>query len=499
MRRISGLLIAAVCLLLACFLLIQSWVSLNTQPAQADSAPAASVLLITAADQSSGQYRLLRAGLISAGFVVADCVIDADTETNRQTIQDAAFQMQASTLSTNGVWLVSTGNGSAAAWLAGSQLEGVAGILMLTPQNIASLSIQDVENRQKDLAVAVFAAADFDDGDSRSFFEQLTGEDTTLFPAYQPNIFKPRQYASADGQTWLMVYPGLFSNWSLLSVRVLPDVTNLLEDWSAANKPVDSEQSSQAAIFLVSMIIQIVLAGILLLAVPIGLNFALNVKVSATVEPAGIERFRIIHALLWLPGAALAAAISLLLVKLTGHQTGWLLLALILLPGCRGWLFILARLIGGNRQISSVKSDQVQEQKLNLFFRITGLLAIVLTVLAAVFWDWLAFGTLQLAGWPWLLAPVLILIGWPAGLAGTDGWSIWQCLPYLLLPFWSVFAYGLSGLVASLLILVILMWSVSLSKAATRLGFYPAIGSLVQAIGWTTCLLIPSITNVFYH
>lgn len=499
-RRISGGLIAAVCLLLACFLLIQSWVSLNSQPEQTNELSAGAVLLITAAEQNAGQYRLLRAGLISAGFIVDDCQIGVDADANRNTIQTAADQLNDSVLPGSGVWLVSTGKGAADTWLAGSQIKGVAGILMLTPLNLASLSTQNADQRLKDVDVAIFAAEDSNNkinDASRTFFEQLTGEDTTLFPAYQQNLFKPLQYASADGQTWLMIYPGLTSNWSLLSVRVLPDVANWLTDWSAANKSLDSEQSSQAAKLLIILVVQIILAGLLLLAVPLGLNLTLSSKMSAPVVKASIDRYRIVSILLWLPGAALAAAISLLLVRLTGHQTGWLLLALLLLPGCRGWFSILGRLISRDRRINSAKNIQYQDKKHNLMLKIIGLLAIVLTVLAAVCWDWLAFGTLQLTGWSWLLIPILILIGWPAGFAAIDSLSIWQYLPFLVLPLVALFAFGLSGLAAGLFLIVVLMWSVSLGKAVNLLGFPPAISSLVQAVGWTTCLLIPSITNVF--
>lgn len=498
MRRIAGWVVATVCLLLACFLLIQSWVSLNASPEQSNTA--GSVLLITAADQNAGQYRLLRTGLIAAGFAVADCQIDIDTKTNWQTIQAAADQLNGSAPSATGVWLVSSGNAAVKTWLAGSQMEGVAGILMLTPQNIASLSTQDIENRLKGIDVAVFAAPDINDGindASRAFFEQLSGEDTTLFPAFQQNIFKPLQYASSNGKTWLMIYPGLTSNWSLLSVRVLPDVVSWLTDWSSANTPRNTEQSNQAAKHLIILVIQIILAGILLLAVPLGLNFALAAQTSHQVESASIGKNRLINILLWLPGAALAAALSLLLVKLTGNQTGWLMLALLLLPGSRGWLYVLSNLINGNRQAGSTKNTSNQDQKRYFLLATAGLLAIVLTILAAVCWDWLAFGSLQLTGLSWLLLPIVIIVGWPAGLAGTSGRSIWQYLPFLLLPFWSVIAYGLSGLAASLLLLAVLLWSVSLGKAVTRLSFHPSIGSLVQAIGWTTCLFIPSITNVF--
>ncbi len=474
-RRTAGWLTAVAALLLALALLVTVGVIL-VAPVNLDGQTPNNTLLLLAADQQQAeQYSLLATGLGRAGF--------STVTTSPENLQASIDRNDTG----QGVWLAVTGRAAADIWRQTGQLEGVNGLLLLMPQGMEQLTATEIENRPADLTIAIFTGPDpaAGAGSIRGFYEQLTGEDTALFPAFQKNAAGPLQYASSDGQTWLYLYPDLLPGLSLLPLRALPDATGWLADWASAIDGQAGDAATAAPRLLIGLLFALLIAGLLLLAVALSLNLALTGHLNQASSDGADKVAAIV---LWLPAAVLAAALGYLTAILTGNP-GWLLIMALLLPGCRGWLRLALRLIRGQSIVGILDSDQ--PANLRRLPRWTGGLITLLTLLGAVAWIALAFGTLQPYGWSWILLPVLIAVTLPAGLSGQT----WQHLPYLVLPIGALIGLGWSGLLAGLLLLIVHLWASGLGRAMTGFSRQPLLGSLIQAIAWATALLLPPIVQ----
>lgn len=521
-----GWITALTALALAVYLLSGTLMAMISAQNSTAAKTSGSIIMLTGEHHTPGQFRLLGAGLTTAGFQVTDMQLPADTTTAaRQGLQEAISRLAGNS---RGVWLTAVGYEAAEAWYLAGQLQDVAGIILITPDNLGELTEEDFRRWPADRSTVVFTAAEADRGSEiRRFFEKLTGEDATLFPASQVNTAEPFQYASTDGRTWLMIYPWLSSEWSLISPRILPDIASWLEDWAAAGIG-DSGSRHSASWLMITLIFQLLLAGVLLLAVPFALSLAMLGTPTLIPHPEDPEKIplrtkgmkQIGYILLWLPAEVVAVAIGIAVAWMSGRMADWMLPALLLLPGCRGWLVLIGRLINSRWHEYDVfgpgsYTDEAERPvgcRKILPSRVLGLVMLVLATAGAFIWIWMAFGSFKPIGWPVFILPVIFLVGLPAGLAGSPGqtgialaigtapagrWyqSVSQHLPYIFLLIAVTAISGWPGFTAGLLLLAIDLWSVSMGKAATLLSCRAGIGSLVQAIAWSTAILMPTIAN----
>ena len=521
-----GWMTALIALAFAVYLLAGTLLAMISAQNSTAAKTSGSVIMLTGEHHTPGQFRLLGAGLTIAGFQVTDMQLPADTTSaSRQGLQEAISGLAGNS---RGVWLTAVGFEAAEAWYLAGQLQDVAGIILITPDSLSELSDEDFRQWPDDRSTVIFTAAEADNGSEiRRFFEKLTGEDATLFPASQVNAAEPFQYASSDGRTWLMIYPGLSREWSLISPRTLPDIAGWLEDWAASGSG-GSGSNHAAARLMITLIFQLLLAGVLLLAVPFALSLAMLGTPTLIPHPEDPEKIsgrtggmrQIGYILLWLPAAVAASAMGVAVAWLSGRLADWLLPALLLLPGCRGWLVLIGRLINSRWHENAVfgsgsftdEAERPVGWRKMLPSRVLGLIMLVLVTAGAFIWIWMAFGSFKPIGWPVFILPVIFLAGLPAGLAGTPGqtgialalgtapagrWyqSVSQHLPFVFLLIAVTFISGWPGLTAGLLLLAVDLWAVSMGKAATLLSCRAGIGSLIQAIAWSTAILMPTIAN----
>jgi len=142
--------------------------------------------------------------------------------------------------------------------------------------------------------------------------------------------------------------------------------------------------------------------------------------------------------------------------------------------------------------------------------RLPGLILPLGFLIMAGFWSDMIFRTFSASARQMTLLALLVFIGWPAGMAGTCGQiennisagvrtnpgvgqTIWQHLPFLVLPVLAGLKLGWTGLAASLLLLTIHFWSTGLGKASTIITHRPAIGSLIQSTAYAIGILMPPV------
>jgi hypothetical protein len=522
---LPGWLVAIAAFLLAAGLLANVLVSVTTAAkASGQNQIPVVVIILTGEDRQQDHYRLLQTGLRWSGFKTLSLPMPVDlTTASRRVLQETI-----NTYAQDQIWIVCEGYAAPLAWQLIAQLNDVAGLLMIAPHDLANLSDFAVRQWPADRFCLILSTIETSSA-NRSFYERLAGEDATLFPPFQQNAFKPWQFASSDGQNWLLDYPALTRSWALVSMRLLPDLAGWLRDW--AESYIDQPSSVPAAVPqpLPGLILQLAIAGLLLLAIPAGLNLALQGSPVYILHPEDPQLPRspysvtwlIGHQILWLPAAIIAMALGLALAWLSGRLQDWLLPALLLLPGCRGLLALLASLTSRKRSRpefgSQEFSDHQNQPRVNIRMlpsRLIGLIILLISFVLSTLWIWLSFGSLLPAGVPAYWLPIVFLISWPAGLAATAAqiglaleqglppavrWyqTLAHHLPFLLLAAYALVFFNLNGLIAAFLILLTSFWSVSIGKAATMLTGRPGIGSLLQAAAWTAAVLLPPVTQGF--
>lgn len=522
--RVAGWLAAVLSLLTAAGLLATVLLSMLAAARQAElreDSPL-TVIILTDNGQSSDRYRILRTGLLSSGFSVRELPVPVDgTNAARRELQDAVSLSAAA----SHVWLIADGPGAVPSWQVAGLLTDVSGFIMISPKGLDQIDDFAISQWPADRYCLILSTLETSSA-SRVFFELTTGEDTALFPPYQPNPLKPMQFASADGLVWLLDYPALFGEWALLSFRLLPDLADWLDDWADGQSGSPGKQVPAGN--LITLIFQLLLAGILILAIPAGLSLALSgspvigayrdgLAVPERRNPALSLPGLVGSILLWVPAAVVATAMGMALALLAGHPDGWLLPGMLLLPGCRGYLVFFGRMVsrrhrGDDRELTDEGGFTAGTGGFRMLpSRITGLVMLGAGIGLAVLWIWLSFGSLLPTGVPAYWLPIVLLVGWPAGLAGTPGLigktfdaglmlpSRWyqtfgQHLPFVALVILAWPLFGWLGLITALMLLVVNLWSVSIGKAATWLTGRPGVGSLLQAFAWLTALLLPPIT-----
>jgi hypothetical protein len=220
--------------------------------------------------------------------------------------------------------------------------------------------------------------------------------------------------------------------------------------------------------------------------------------------------------LLWLPAILLAGGIGWLLTQVlnsllpTAQPGRWLILAIMILPGCRGWLFVLVRGLRSRWLHGAIRP--IDEPRPAILWRpaVAGAVIGLLFLLLIVAWLISYFGALLPAGWPWLTLPLLILVNYPAGLAGAAGRlgaifyegmaersqpvaSLWQHGPFLILPIAVLCLHGWGGLAAGLLVLGLSIVAASLGKSITGLSRQASLGSLSQSVLFSLVVLVAPI------
>lgn len=520
---LPGWLIAIAAFLLAAGLLVNVFMTVMAadNSAGGQQMPMA-VIILTGADRQQDYDRLLRTGLQSSGIKTAGILMPADqTTSSRRVLQDAI-----DAYGQDQVWMVCEGSNAQSAWQLTAQLNNLAGLVMIAPQNLDKLDDFAMRLWPEDRFCLILSTLETSSA-CRSFYERLTGEDATLFPPYQQSAVKPWQYASSDGRVWLLDYPALTQTWAPVSMRLLPDMAGWLSDWADAYLDQTSTDSDELPQMLPGLIFQLAVAGLLLLAVPFGLNLAMQGSPRFILHPEDPPKSKmpystvwlVGHQILWLPAAIIALALGLALAWLSGRPQMWLLPALLLLPGCRGFLALLARLTSRKRSNSDFDGqaladhdNQANGNSRLLPSRLTGLIIILASLVLTALWIWLTFGSLLPTGVPDYWLPIVFLMSWPAGLAATPAqvglaleqglpptvrWyqTLAHHLPFLLFAAYAIFIFNLTELTAALMILLISFWSASIGKAATLLTGRPGIGSLLQAAAWTVVVLLPPVTQ----
>jgi len=519
---LPGWMIAIAACLLAAGLLANVLLMVTTAGTSVEAQLPVAAIILTREDNRPDHVRLLQAGLINTGMKTTSLPIPADqTTASRRILQDAV-----DAFAQNRVWVICDGNSAPLAWQLTAQLDGVDGLIMITPQNLVELTDYSLKLWPDDRFCLILSSVETSAA-SRLFYERLSGEDATLFPPYQQNAVKPWQFAASDGRTWLLDYPALTQPWALVSMRLLPDLTGWLRDWAEAYLGQPSPVQADWPQLMPGLIFQLAVAGLLLLAVPAGLNLALQGSPLFILHPedpqsskaAYSKAWLIGHQIMWLPSAIMAMALGLALAWLSGRRQDWLLPALLLLPGCRGLLALFARLLTRKRSSTEFGGQEFAEDEIQskaksrlLPSRLTGLIVMLISLLLSALWIWLTFGSLLPSGVPAYWLPIVFLISWPAGLAATSAqvglaldqglpptvrWyqTLAHHLPFLLLIVYALFSFSLTGVIAAGLILLISFWSAGIGKAGTLLTSRPGVGSLLQAAAWTVTILLPPITR----
>ncbi len=524
--RLFGCLAAIMAFVVAAASLGYCWTQLAGRSDQPmETPPPGAILLVCAPGQPDGQYHLLKASLAAAGFPSQVWNLPDVETTDAKSMQEALDQLAVlAGCGTEQIWLAAVGGGVSAVWRLGSQLD-VCGQILIMPQNLASIDAKSIRQWPVERPIAILSAKGSENSygdDERAFFERLTGEDAVLFPGYSdPGFLQSQQYFSASGKTWLSLYPGFFSTTAMFSFRVLTGVTDWLSDWSANEGMSDYRYvAGRKALVLTALLW---LAGLMFLTVPLGMILFFDkkpadlppVEKSAGILPRKRHKYWL-EILIWLPAGGLGIGLGVLLAWLAGDSRSWLLPGVAFMPGCRGWLLLLIRRIQKRWQDDELDSEcepQIKAAPQSAFFwtgRIAGTIGLAIIVAAVSIWSFLAFGLTTSPKWIWLAWPVLVAFNWPAGMAMAgkgidqtemDGtlpektWhaAIWQHLPFLVLPVWAIFAGTWAGLTASLLLLIVHAWSVSLGKAAALLLGRPGIGSWFCAAGYVSGLLLPPI------
>ncbi len=259
-------------------------------------------------------------------------------------------------------------------------------------------------------------------------FEWLSREDADLFPPMKNSFLAPNQYASADGKTWLILYPGLISRCSRYSPRSLSATVGWFADLSASRIDAPKAKFFRAASQSVLGWFGLLLSGLVLLALPQAINLALAKNRNKIPEPAsggltstavepdqynGSRR----NLVLLLPALILAATIGLVIAFFETMAT----LADPRHPYCAGNLG-LDRLERPRLSVPFTRplSDSARRlPRLNL----TGLIFIILTIGLAFGWVILTSGVKLERPEYFLPMLILVLVSWAAGLVGAPGLS----------------------------------------------------------------------------
>lgn len=468
-----------------------------------DSQPAGQVLLLTMPEQSLHHYYLLTAGLRSAGYRTT--IIDVPAESEAEMVS----RIRAAAKPSAHLWLMAFATGAEAAWRAARQMPEIEGVFLLMPSDLKALTASEPIEWPPVWTTVVLnnddAGSDFG---SRRFFEWLSGEDADLFPPMKNSLLAPGQYASADGKTWLFLYPGLVSKWSQYSLRSLSATVSWFADLSVSRIDTSEARFSRTVSRSVLGWFGLLLSGLVLLTLPQAINLALAKKrnkspVSATdeippaaVEPAPCNRNRR-NLLLLLPALILAATIGLVIAFFSGQWRLWQIPAILIVPGIWGWIVQI------DSRLASpfVPSLSDSSRRLPPGLHLTGLIFTILTAVLAVGWAILASGVRPDQPEHFLPMLILVLVNWSAGLVGAPGLSrgsaaIIGYLPVFLWTIAGVLLVGWTGLLAGIWLLLARWWSISLGLAAFNTSGKPLLGGLFQGIAWSTVLLCPFMISI---
>lgn len=496
-RQLSGWLAAIMSLLLAGFLVIQSTQFLIQPKSDDNLTSSGKVIFLLSGRQDSSIYHLIKAGLDRIGYDTGLFVLPDLSDLA------AIENLQAQADHSGSFWLVASGSGALQAWRAAGMIDELDGLFLISPQNLRQMTQNEPADWPPGWSTVIQTAEYSHQAfGSRDFFEWLSGEDADLFPGHRAGFALPLQYAASNGRTWLFIYPYLQPEMAMFSLSALPDAIGWFEDQSNARTGTSQALPETVAGQMIKALISLVLAGLLLLAVPQGLRLALSGSsdnVQAGDRPAGIGKTRpdslVRETLLWFPAGILALTAGLAISAITDLNFGWLPPAMLMLPGCRGWIIWL-----GNRVERRKTANPVISSGRLWPAGSAGLVLVGMTIALAGWLAWLTNGT-DFSDLRTILPFVLLVaISWPAGLsfsAGQAGWrrSIIQYLPYILLLIWALPVQSRDGLPAAVILLILAWWASGLGQAAAAASRRPVLGSFVQAVAWACAWLLPSLVS----
>lgn len=528
--RLTGILLAAVCLISAAVLLLPAFQPFQTGSVRLPPADRAAwnraVLLLHSSATPAGSYRLLQESLAAAGFasriqawpaIVPGMASDDKRKLEAEATADlVAALSELATISgcdADRIFVIAFGSAAGPAFRNFDRY-AAAGLLLVVPSGLDQLTAAEIDSWPAGQTLALYAGSSGGDRAARAewFFERLTGEDAGTFPGYQRSGFAGgRQYRSIDGLVSLTVYRALYPGLAALSLRLIPDLAGDLAGDSAplasepaAAPPSAATAAAAAARLLAGRIFGGLLAVLFMLLVPLILNDRLPPIISgrAAENPAAENRTAWLkELLLWLPAVALAVGLALGFAWLAGCRSSWPAVSLALLPGCRGLMVLLARLAGLRTWTGQPGLWPGAAPSAAFPVRLAGIVlpVLLLGLLAATIRYFL--GALASPAWSPLLLPALILFNLPCGFAGGPPLAnaplrlISRYLPYLLLPVLLPVFAGWPGLAAGMLVLLALIWSANCGKAAARLSGLPFWGSLVQSAFYGLLLFLPVFTG----
>lgn len=527
-----GFVLAAVCLALAVALLLPAFKPIQAGSVWLPPADRASqsraVLLLYSAATSEGSFHLLQESLAAAGFASrtqAWPVISPGLAADDKRIQEAAATADliaaaaelaaASGCDAGRIVVVAFGSAAGPAFRCYAQY-GAAGLLLVVPSGLDQLTAAEIDAWPADQSLTLYAGQSGDNQADRAewFFERLTGEDATAYPAYQrPGLAGGRQYRSIDGRVSLTVYPALYPNLAALSLRLVPNLAGDLAgeladaqaspaaDPAATLPATAAEAAAEAARQLSRRLFAGLLAILFLLLAPLILNDRLP---PIAASPAAADRTAWLkELLLWLPAVGLAVGLALGFTWLADCRAYWPAVGAALLPGCRGLMVLLARLAGLRTWAWTGKPGMWAETAPSAAIpvRLAGIVLLVLLLCLLAIAIRYFLGALVSPAWSPLLLPGLILLNLPCGFAGVPPLAndplrlISRYLPYLLLPIILPIFTGWPGLAAGLLILLAFYWSANCGKAAARLSGLWLWGGLIQSIAYSLLIFLPGLTG----
>jgi hypothetical protein len=501
-KRLLPWFLSAGGIILAVLLLLQplsAYLSLNRD---FDQQPAGQILLLNMPEQSFHHYYPLTAGLRLVGYRTT--IIDVPAESEQEMISNIRAVIEPSAH----LWLVAFDTGDEAAWRAARQIKKIDGIFLLAPSNLKALTDLEPIAWPPDWTTVVLnnddAGSDFG---SRRFFEWLSGEDADLFPPMENSFLAPNQYASADGKTWLILYPGLISRCSRYSPRSLSATVGWFADLSASRIDAPKAKFFRAASQSVLGWFGLLLSGLVLLALPQAINLALAKNRNKIPEPAsggltstavepdqynGSRR----NLVLLLPALILAATIGLVIAFFLRQWRLWQIPAILIAPGIWGWI------VWNDRRLSVPFTRPLSDSARRLpRLNLTGLIFIILTIGLAFGWVILTSGVKLERPEYFLPMLILVLVSWAAGLVGAPGLSrgpaaVIGYLPVILWTIAGVSMVGWVGLPAGIWLLLARWWSFSLGLAAFNASGKSLLGGLFQGLAWSTVLLCPFMISI---
>ncbi len=457
-----GLLAAAV--VLAFPLALDRFARTAVYPVDANVDPAGQAVIVAGSSPSAASYTLLRASLASAGL--PSVYLPAGSA---DSLDDIVVQTAAATgCERQSIWLLGFGD-QAAKLLQAAPALGIRGLALIAPENgsVTGPLAHDL---------ILLTGPDANRYWPR-FFEQLTGEDATVFTGIESPLSGGVMVQSADGRVSLVQFAGLAAELGRFSPPLLAELAAQIRDRQPAGDAA-AGLAAAAGRTASAGLLRAVAACVLLLLAPLA---------AALIAPGKPSDERQVFAA-W-PGE-LAMGLTALLLSASGAwlaehfgagRISWPAVFRFLFTGWQGWLHLSWRALVARRADSvQIRSAWPEWLPGAVCLLVPVMLGLVLAHVPG----------LALHGWRLLLFAALILFNLPLGRDNAS-WHPVRSAIALTATVAAAAAGGWIWLAAGLLILVAVYWGRRTGRALQTQKVLAALVSSASVTVLSWALLIP--------